>query len=365
MTRPVEARVRPSYSRRIMSRAGFLLASSFLGLVLAAPGAFAQDGLYPGSNVSVGPAVGGARVLLYPGGKYERIQPHLLQPGGPYPGSAQPIHLHMPGKHATRREAAQEPAQTRTESAPQIARTQPKREAPVKQTQVKQAAIEQATQKQVEATPEPAPQQPAPQPAVASTSAAPIPFSFDGRSNTPVMDQAAAQASTRASTQASTQADTKAATKAATPKKAAPEKQTVASLPPAPQSTPVPQPEQEAAQKTAKKSKAERDLTKRSQILFPHDATEPARVAAAKLTALAGDLSNALDAGADRVQLDAYGGKPGDKSSDARRISLKRALTIRQILIDNGVPSSRIDVRAMGGVDDNGPHDRVDVYTRG
>lgn len=344
MTRPVEARGRPSYSRRIMSRAGFLLASSLLGLVLGAPGAFAQNGLYPGSEVTVGPAAGGGRVLLYPGGKYERIQPHLLQPGGPYPGSAQPIHLHMPGKHAARREAAQAPAQTRTEPAPQIARTQPKREAPV----------EQAPKKQVEAAPEPAPQQPAPQPAVASASAAPIPFSFDGRSSIPVEDEPAAQASTQAPAKA-----------ISPPKAAAQEKQTVASLPPAPQSTPAPQPAQKATQKPAKKSKAERDLTKRSQILFPHDATEPARVAAAKLTALAGDLSNALDAGADRVQLEAYGGKPGDKSSDARRISLKRALTIRQILIDNGVPSSRIDVRAMGGVEDGGPHDRVDVYTRG
>ena len=55
------------------------------------------------------------------------------------------------------------------------------------------------------------------------------------------------------------------------------------------------------------------------------------------------------------MQLLAYGGQRGDKSSDARRLSLKRALIVRQLLIDNGVPSERIDVRAMGGVDDNGP----------
>lgn len=79
---------------------------------------------------------------------------------------------------------------------------------------------------------------------------------------------------------------------------------------------------------------------------------------------LAGDLNAALEAGAARVQLEAYGGTPGDKSSDARRLSLKRALAVRQLLIDDGVPSARIDVRAMGGVDDKGPVDRVDVFVR-
>jgi outer membrane protein OmpA-like peptidoglycan-associated protein len=43
---------------------------------------------------------------------------------------------------------------------------------------------------------------------------------------------------------------------------------------------------------------------------------------------------------------------------------LKRALSIRQVLIDDGVSADRIDVRAMGGVDDTGPTDRVDVYVK-
>ena len=57
-------------------------------------------------------------------------------------------------------------------------------------------------------------------------------------------------------------------------------------------------------------------------------------------------------------------GSEGDKGSDARRLSLKRALAIRQVLIDDGVPAERIDVRAMGGVDDTGPADRVDVFVK-
>ena len=65
-----------------------------------------------------------------------------------------------------------------------------------------------------------------------------------------------------------------------------------------------------------------------------------------------------------RIEILAYGGAKGDKSSDAHRLSLKRALAIRQVLIDDGVAPERIDVRAMGGVDDSGPADRVDVYVK-
>lgn len=103
-------------------------------------------------------------------------------------------------------------------------------------------------------------------------------------------------------------------------------------------------------------------LSKRGEILFARNATDPGTATINKLHSVANELSSLLSAGAGRVQLDAYGGSPGDKSSDARRISLKRALVIRQILIEDGIPSERIDVRAMGGIDDHGAPDRVDVY---
>ena len=74
--------------------------------------------------------------------------------------------------------------------------------------------------------------------------------------------------------------------------------------------------------------------------------------------AMTGDLNNALSNGSARIQLEAYGGKQGDKSSDARRLSLKRALIVRQLLIDDGIPSERIDVRAMGGASDGAPRPR-------
>jgi outer membrane protein OmpA-like peptidoglycan-associated protein len=104
------------------------------------------------------------------------------------------------------------------------------------------------------------------------------------------------------------------------------------------------------------------NLSKRSEILFPRGATDPGTATINKLHAVASELNTLLGAGAQRVQLDAYGGPPGDKSSDSRRLSLKRALVIRQILIEDGVPSERIDVRAMGGIDDSGAPDRVDVF---
>jgi outer membrane protein OmpA-like peptidoglycan-associated protein len=105
-------------------------------------------------------------------------------------------------------------------------------------------------------------------------------------------------------------------------------------------------------------------LSKRSVILFAAGSADPAQSALGAIKYLAGDLNTAMTSAGARVQLIAYGGNKGDKGSDARRLSLKRALAIRQVLIDDGVPSERIDVRAMGGADDGGPADRVDVYVK-
>jgi outer membrane protein OmpA-like peptidoglycan-associated protein len=105
-------------------------------------------------------------------------------------------------------------------------------------------------------------------------------------------------------------------------------------------------------------------LTKKSMILFAKDAADPAAGALGSIKFLAGELNAAMTTPNARVELQAFGGTKGDKGSDARRLSLKRALAIRQVLIDDGVSPDRIDVRAMGGVDDTGPTDRVDVYTK-
>jgi outer membrane protein OmpA-like peptidoglycan-associated protein len=106
------------------------------------------------------------------------------------------------------------------------------------------------------------------------------------------------------------------------------------------------------------------NLTKRSVILFAKDAPDPAQGALGAIKFLASDLNAAMSSPNARVELQAFGGIKGDKGSDARRLSLKRALSIRQVLIDDGVSADRIDVRAMGGADDTGPADRVDVYVK-
>jgi len=106
------------------------------------------------------------------------------------------------------------------------------------------------------------------------------------------------------------------------------------------------------------------NLKKRSVILFAKDAPDPAKSALGNIRFLAEALNAAMVTPNARIELQAFGGTKGDKGSDARRLSLKRALSIRQVLIDDGVSADRIDVHAMGGVDDTGPTDRVDVYVK-
>lgn len=62
-----------------------------------------------------------------------------------------------------------------------------------------------------------------------------------------------------------------------------------------------------------------------------------------------------------RLQLQAFAGGSGDSASGARRTSLSRALAVRSFLIEAGVRSTRVDVRALGTAADSGPAERVDV----
>lgn len=62
-----------------------------------------------------------------------------------------------------------------------------------------------------------------------------------------------------------------------------------------------------------------------------------------------------------RLQLMAYAGGKSLSSSKARRMSLSRALSVRSYLIENGIRSTRIDVRALGSKTTEKPLNRVDV----
>jgi outer membrane protein OmpA-like peptidoglycan-associated protein len=74
-------------------------------------------------------------------------------------------------------------------------------------------------------------------------------------------------------------------------------------------------------------------------------------------------LSESLKAAGMRVQLAAYSGPPGNNSSDARRLSLKRALAVREYLAGQGVQKLMVNIVALGGPA-TGATDRVDVMVR-
>ncbi|MDP6602575.1 MAG: OmpA family protein [Rhodospirillales bacterium] len=94
------------------------------------------------------------------------------------------------------------------------------------------------------------------------------------------------------------------------------------------------------------------------KLTFAADAAKLTEPVQEELIALAAGLK---DRDGLRVQLLAYAGGESLSSSKARRLSLSRALAVRSLLIDNGVRSTRIDVRALGNKTTEEPVNRVDV----
>ncbi len=127
---------------------------------------------------------------------------------------------------------------------------------------------------------------------------------------------------------------------------------------PAPAAAPPPPPQQTAARP-------------------PPAALPPAAPAGSGPRLVFGAGSSELPAGADstlkdmaqrlnaddslRLQVVAYADGTPEQASQARRLSLSRALTVRSYLISQGVRSTRIDVRALGSRATDGPPDRVDL----
>jgi len=63
------------------------------------------------------------------------------------------------------------------------------------------------------------------------------------------------------------------------------------------------------------------------------------------------------------IQLRAYAKSSADGSAQSKRISLSRALAVRKFLIDEGVPSVRMDVRGLGDKSAGDKPDRLDILT--
>ena len=279
------------------------------GLWLAALPAQAQV-VETGREVRVNAmAMRNASVVLYPDTEYSRVVPQLLYPGersGPIvlrpPGTRRPVTRSRP-----RPPAPSQPAPP----APEVAAPAPK---PTPPASVASAA------------PPPKPQ-PAPPPQQQQQA--------NPYLSTPDFSNVFGQGQPKP---------------APAPQK--PPAQVASAAPPAKSAPAKPAPSSDAG------------LVKRSVILFAKDAPDPAEGALGAIKFLATDLNAAMTRPSSRIELQAFGGPKGDKGSDARRLSLKRALAIRQVLIDDGVSPDRIDVRAMGGADDTGPLDRVDVFVR-
>lgn len=72
-------------------------------------------------------------------------------------------------------------------------------------------------------------------------------------------------------------------------------------------------------------------------------------------------FAHPLVAGDKPVNVLAYAAGSADDPSTPRRLALARALAARAVLINEGIPSTRIWVRALGPAGGGGPADRVDV----
>ncbi len=165
-------------------------------------------------------------------------------------------------------------------------------------------------------------------------------------------------------------------------KPAKPEK-TVAKAPPAPpkpakpkmKSSAPPAPPAPAAPAPVTAAKPEPKPMRKEQAALPppEEAVKPGRAlrvmfgpTVSKLPADAKDGLKALAKkikGKDklRLQLMAFAGGKSLSASKARRMSLSRALSVRSFLIESGVRSTRIDVRALGSKTTEEPVNRVDV----
>jgi outer membrane protein OmpA-like peptidoglycan-associated protein len=341
--------------------------------------------MYPGDNVTVNPNAG-TRVLLYPDGKHIRVVPPLLSPGAV---TLKPIHLHMPAAHrrtAARHKAPRSTLAARKAPPPVAEATAPPPAAP--STYEAQPIPFGTSLPAVTAAPPPRPkavakaQKPAPQVAAAPRQPAARPAAGSRQASAEVLNAPAASGPSTARGVTTEIApnqgaipfsfDTPDAAPAPPPPPAKSNgRVTTVIVPPKPAAkhaagTKLALAEQPPARSERKASvpAQPKGLVKQSEILFDGGMIDPQAPSIAKLKGVAGELNAALDAGAASVEIEAFGGAPGDKSSDARRLSLKRALAVRQLLIDDGVPTDRINVHAMGGIDDRGNANRVDLYLK-
>ncbi len=132
-----------------------------------------------------------------------------------------------------------------------------------------------------------------------------------------------------------------------------------AAPPAAPAARPAPEaPAQTAALTPSATPRGKLAAGQQFRLMFGAGTASVENAAGTQLDAIAKALK---DDEALRLQLLAYSGGGAQTPSQARRMSLSRALAVRSRLIKEGVRSTRIDVRALGNKSEGGPPDRVDV----
>ena len=99
-------------------------------------------------------------------------------------------------------------------------------------------------------------------------------------------------------------------------------------------------------------------LAEQVSVMFQEGSAELSDGAKDQLETLARQLSQQTST---RIRVAAYAKSTDDRPARARRLSLSRALAVRTYLIDQGVRSTRMDVRALGAKVPDGPPDRVDI----
>lgn len=131
-----------------------------------------------------------------------------------------------------------------------------------------------------------------------------------------------------------------------------------AASPAAPETTPVVEPSPGAESRQSAVLPATGGIGEEQRIAFAQGSADLSAAARRTLDDLALRMQGEASL---RAQLLAYATDAGDGGSQARRLSLSRALAVRAYLIDRGVRSTRLDVRALGSNVPEGPPDRVDI----
>lgn len=125
-----------------------------------------------------------------------------------------------------------------------------------------------------------------------------------------------------------------------------------------PSASPAPQTAPAASETAAVPATVAIKAGRAMQIVFDEAETKLPDAASAQLNTFANAIRDNKDF---RVQLMAYAAAKDLSAPKARRISLSRALEVRSFLIDKGVRSTQIDVRALGNKTGETPTNRVDV----